>query len=220
MNIEIFEVEQNAPEWAVLRCGIPTASCFDKVLAKPRKGHEAEGSKTRKDYMYQLADEAIYHDPVESYSNANMERGHLLEAEARDIYQLHNEVLAQQVGFVRNHTVRAGCSPDSLIGTEGILEIKTSFPRLWISHLLAGSYPIEHKPQVQGALWITGRQWCDLMLYWPKRRPLIVRVERDEAYIKELSDAVGKFNVELDHLVAALRTKLDLKGTLEKVAAE
>jgi hypothetical protein len=213
MNLEIFDVEQNTQEWAILRCGIPTASCFAKVLAQPRKG--SDESKTRKDYMNQLADEAIYHDPVESYTNANMERGHLLEAEARDIYQLENAVLAHPVGFVRNHTVRAGCSPDSLIGTEGLLEIKTSFPRLWVQHVVHGTYPPEHTPQVQGALWVTGRQWCDLMLYWPKRRPHVVRIERDDAYIYALADAVWKFNVELDDLVRAMRTKLDLKGQLE-----
>jgi len=216
--IEIIDVEQGAREWFVARCGIPTASCFKDVLAEGRK--KGEPSQTRTNYLYQLADEVIYQDPVESYTNEDMERGKILEAEAASIYALENDVIPEEVGFVKNHFVGAGCSPDRFIGLEGLLQIKTSYPRLWVPHILHGTYPPEHKPQVQGELWITDRKWCDLMIYWPNRRPHVVRIVRDEEYILHLARAVAAFNTELEAIVAAMRTKFDLKGTLERSAAE
>jgi hypothetical protein len=216
VTIEIIDVEQGSPEWFLCRSGIPTASCFDKVLAKGRGGEE---SKTRRDYLYQLADEAIYRDPVETYTNANMERGRLWEAEARDIYALENDVVPQQVGFVRNHTFNAGYSPDSLIGMNGQLEIKTMFPRLWVPHVIHGSHPAEFTPQLQGGLWVGEREWVDLMIYWPRRRPYITRVYRNEPYIAQLAKAVEAFNGELAATIDALCTKFDLRSQLEAAAA-
>jgi YqaJ-like recombinase protein len=212
MNIQIIEVEQQSPEWFLCRAGIPTCSCFDKINAKGRGGDE---SKTRRDYLYQLADERIYGDPVETYTNANMERGRLWEAEARDIYALEKEIIPQQVGFIINHTLRAGCSPDSLLGSKGTLEIKTMFPRLWMPHVIHGTYPPEFNPQIQGGLLVTDRAYCDLMIYWPRRRPYIIRIKRDEEYIAQLTKALEAFNAELDAIVAAMRTRFDLKEQLE-----
>jgi YqaJ-like viral recombinase domain len=215
--IEIFkDIEQGSPEWFKVRAGIPTMSCADKILAKGRTKNEE--SKTRTGYLCQLADEVIYGDVVEDYFNKDMERGKAWEAEARDIYQLETDTELEQVGFVKNHTLKAGCSPDSLIGKDGQLEVKTSYPRLWIKHVIHGTYPLEHKPQVQGGLWVTGRRFCDLVIYWPHRRPLITRIERDEDYIAQLALQVRLFNAELDNMVQALRTKWDLRGTLEASA--
>jgi hypothetical protein len=216
MRLEIFAVEQGTPEWFLCRAGIPTASCFHKVLAKGRGSDE---SKTRRDYLYQLADEVIYQDPVESYTNANMERGNVMEAEARSIYALEQDVMPQQIGFVFNHDLAAGCSPDSFIGRDGMLQIKTSYPRLWVSNVIRDEAPPEHKAQCQGELWVCEREWLDLMIYWPRRKPFIKRVFRDEPYLKDLAKAVTAFNEELGTVVAALRTKNDLLGTL-KAAAE
>jgi hypothetical protein len=81
MTCEIIECEQNSPEWLRARMGIPTASAFSDVLAK------GEG-KTRRTYMLKLAGELITGEPMESFSNAHTERGHLLEEEARDLYTL------------------------------------------------------------------------------------------------------------------------------------
>jgi YqaJ-like viral recombinase domain len=215
--IEIFtEIEQGSPEWFQIRGGMPTMSCADKIQAEGRtKGSE---SKTRTGYLYQLADERIYGDVVEDYTNPSMERGKAWEDEARDIYALTKGVLPERVGFVKNSALRAGCSPDSLIGKKGILEIKTSFPRLWAPHLIKGTYPLEHKPQIQGGLWVSAREFCDLVIYWPKRQPYIIRIERDEAYIAELAKAVAAFNTELDAIVAAMRTRLNLREALEASA--
>ena len=192
-------IEQGTPEWCAARAGIPTASEFGAVISK---GRGAEPSKTRRTYMLKLAGERITGEVVEGYSNAHMERGKVMEDEARDLYVFMRDIQVQRVGFIRHDVLRAGVSPDSLIGDDGMLEVKTKLPHLQLEVLLDGTLPAEHKAQVQGAMLVSGRAWCDFVSYWPKLPPLIVRVERDETYIDTLRTAIQQFHLELDELVA------------------
>src|SRR3546814_2724927 len=66
-----------------------------------------------------------------------------------------------QIGFIRRGPV--GCSPDSLVGDDGLLEIKTKLGHLQIEVLESGAMPSDHYAQVQGQLWISGPQWCDFL---------------------------------------------------------
>src|SRR5690349_15047654 len=79
--IVIFDCEQNSTEWYRARMGLPTASEFATILAK---GKDGGASLTRQTYMRKLAGEIITDEPMESYVNAAMERGKIMEAEARD----------------------------------------------------------------------------------------------------------------------------------------
>lgn len=194
--VEIFDCDQNSAEWMQARCGIPTASAFKDVMAK------GEG-KVRKTYMLKLAGEIITGQPSESYSNAHMERGHEMEGEARELYAFSNAVEPYQVGFVRNGP--KGCSPDSLIGDNGGLEIKTALPHIQIDRILRGTLPSEHRAQVQGTLWVTEREWWDFCSYWPGLPLFSIRVHRDEEYIKTLADEVERFNEELAGIVEQVR---------------
>lgn len=199
--MEIILCEQNSEEWHRARAGIPTASEFATVLAK---GKDGGASITRAKYARRLAFELYAGEPHPAgYSNAHMERGHALEDEARNVYALMSDVEPEIVGFIREG--RAGCSPDSLIGETGGLEIKTALPEIQIERLQRGTLPPEHRAQVQGSLWVTGREWWDFVSYWPKLPPLIVRVHRDDAYIAALAAAVAEFNEEVDMLVGMLR---------------
>jgi len=164
------------------------------VQAKGRGGGE---SKTRRTYLLKLVGERLTGEPAESFSNAHTDRGKQMEAEARDAYVLVRDLEPQLVGFVRRDDVEAGCSPDGLLGDDGVLEIKTKLPHLQLDVLLDGKLPAEHLAQVQGALWITGRAWCDFVSYWPRLPIFITRVHRDEAYIAKLAAAVAEFNAEL-----------------------
>lgn len=200
MSIEIIDCAQNSEDWFRHRAGIATASQFKTVLASGRGGGE---SLTRKKYLYTLAGEIITGEPAESFSNRHMERGHEMEGEARDFYAFLNDVEPERVGFIRNG--RKGASPDSLIGENGILEIKTAIPSILIELLMKDQFPPEHKAQTQGQLWIAERDWIDICVYWPGVPPLIKRAGRDEKYLTELSGAVDQFTDELDAIVAKIR---------------
>lgn len=192
----IHDMEQGTPEWFDVRKGLATSSQFATIMANGRGGAP---SKTRQTYMYKLAGELITGDPMDNFTNHHMERGHEMELEARRYYEFMEDVKTEQVGFITNYG--AGSSPDSLIGKDGMLEIKTKLPHLMLNILEADDFPAEHKAQCQGQLWIAEREWVDLICYWPKMPPFIKRAYRDDAYIKTISDAVNQFNNELNELV-------------------
>lgn len=204
--MEIFDsIAQGTPEWLEIRCGIPTSSEFYKVLAKagPRGGTSHKEYVGRTKYLHRLAGEVITGEPEATYQNFHMERGKVNEAEARDLYAFRMDVEPVQVGFIRNGN--SGCSPDSLIGDDGLLEIKDAIPSVQIARLVAGTLPPEHKAQCQGQLMVSGRTWVDFMSHSRGLPPLIIRVERDEEYIAELREAVDRFVAERDKLVEWLR---------------
>lgn len=198
--IQIFDCEQGSPEWFEARLGIPTASEFSTVMAK---GKDGGASKTRADYLNKLAGEILTGEPMESYSNNFMERGKELEDEARRLYAFMTDNEPQRVGFIRNGN--AGCSPDSLIGSGSGLEIKVAIPHIQIARLKAGTLPAEHRAQIQGSIWLSGRSQWDFMSYCPKLPPLIVTVPRDDGYIATISGAVDMFNAELAETVKRIR---------------
>lgn len=191
-DLRVFDCEQGSDDWFEHRLAIPTASMFSTVLAKGKGGGD---SVTRRKYMLKLIGESLTGQPEESYQNAHMERGKVMEAEARDLYAFQSGNDPQPVGFIRRG--RTGASPDSLVGEDGVLEIKTKLPSIHLDVLLGGKMPTEHIPQVQGELWISGRQWCDFVSYWPALPIFIMRVYRDEDYIARLSAAVNDFNAEM-----------------------
>lgn len=194
--MQIINCDQGTPEWIAARLGIPTASAFSDVLAK------GEG-KSRKTYMMKLAGEVLTGEAHPGFSTPAMERGHEWEAEARDWYSFETGAQVQRVGFIRNG--RAGCSPDGLIGDLGGLEIKTTEPQHLIPMIEAGKFPSKFAAQVQGNLWITGRQWWDLVVYWRGLPPFLIRARRDNGYIANLAGEVARFNDELDATVANVR---------------
>jgi len=204
--IEVFHgLEQGTDAWRQARCGLVTASCFSDVLANGRGGAE---SKTRKSYMRRLAAEVITGQPLESFTNGALERGKIMEVEARDYYAFLAGVEPELVGFIRSG--QKGCSPDALIGSDGLLELKTQRPDLLIETLeKAGAdkswFPPEHVAQCQGALWIAEREWIDICVYFTGMPSLIRRAYRDEIYIAKLAKAIDEFNSELAEMVESVR---------------
>lgn len=196
MTLTIYrDIEQGSEAWFALRLGLPTASNFAAVLAK------GEG-KTRRKLLYRLCGERFTGEPAETFTNQHMERGKVMEAEARDMYELTRGADLDRVAFIRNGSV--GCSPDSLIGDDGGLEIKTRLADLQLELLEADRVPPEHVAQLQGFLWVSERKWIDFMSYAPRLPPFVKRVYRNEDYIEKLAAEVAAFNVELDTLTAKM----------------
>lgn len=194
-GLDICDAEQGSPEWFEFRRGVVTASNFQCLLAK------SADRKGRRTLMYDLAGEILSGQCAESYSNGYMERGKALEAEARDWYVFNTDADLTRVGAIRSSYLGAAVSPDSLIGKDGGLEIKTRMARLQLELLESGEFPNEHKGQVQGAMWLTARPWWDFVSYCKGLPKFKIRVYRDEAYIATLAVAVKEFNEELKQLV-------------------
>ncbi|KKK76139.1 hypothetical protein LCGC14_2866680 [marine sediment metagenome] len=200
-NIEIFDCEQNSPEWDELRRGCITASQFSAVMSK---GRGSAPSKTRRKYMLRLAADRLGATPADNFSNSHMERGHLLEEEARNLYAFVKDVEPVLVGFVKNGEI--GASPDAFLDSNGLLEIKTRLPELQLECLEADKVPAENITQCMGQLWVTQREYLDYVSFWPGLPIFIKRLERDEAKIAEIKISVEEFSDELNELVKRFRS--------------
>ena len=195
--MKIYDFPQCSPEWFKIRCGIPTASNFDRIVTS-----EGKPSKQMQKYLYKVAGEYITGIPEETYQNAAMLRGIDMEQEARSLYELINNVSVQQVGFcVGEPDIEYGCSPDGLVGDKGMIEIKCPSLAVHVGYLLDGKLPTDYIQQVQGELLVTGREWNDFISYYPGIKPLIVRVERDEKFITALRVELEIFCQELITLI-------------------
>ena len=183
--MRIIECEQGTPEWLQARLGIPSASSYAKLVTTTGK---ASAQATA--YINQLVAERITGEPTFFQVTDPMQRGMDLEPQARTAYEMETGNLVIQVGFLMHDTLQAGASPDGLIGQNGGLEIKCPSAHTHVEYLRDGDLPIKYFQQVQGCLWISGRDWWDFMSYHPKMEPLIVRVFRDEEFIKALECAV------------------------------
>lgn len=191
-ELQIFNCTQGSEDWFECRRGVVSASNFHKVLAK------GEG-KTRRSYMYTLAGERIAGRVEPGYSNQYMDRGKEDESEAVGEYEMLTGEMVIPCGFLRRGDV--GCSPDGLIGSDGLIEAKTKNYDLHISCLDKGDVPSTHVAQVQGALWVSQRKWLDFISH-SKGLPLFVkRVLPDIAYHARLKVEIDDFLVELNKTI-------------------
>lgn len=198
-------MEQRTDEWYAARLGRATASNFGKVLAKIKAGEAAD----RRNYRAQLVIERLTGNRQEGYSNAAMQWGTEQEPFARIAYMADRGVDVQEVGFIQHATLMAGCSPDGLIAADGLIEIKCPVSATHIETLKTQHMPLEHMPQVQGQMWIAGREWCDFVSYDPrmpeKLQMFVQRIPRDDQYIKALAFEVERFLEEVAAEVTALQ---------------
>ena len=198
-------IEQRSDEWFATRIGKVTASRVADVLAKTKSGYSA----SRDNYMAQLVCERLTGQREEFFTSAAMQHGTDTEPLARLSYEVANNVLVDEVGFVPHPTIAmAGASPDGLVGDDGLLEIKCPNTATHIDTLLTQIVPSKYNTQMQFQMACTGRSWCDFVSFdnrLPEELQLFVkRVPRDNVFIKQTEDAIVKFLAELDDKIIKL----------------
>ena len=170
----IKEIEQQSPEWFKIRKGKMTASHAQAI------GNAGKGLET---YVYDLVAEEYSSAEKEQFSNEHTERGNELEEVARGIYELENNVDVEQVTFIE-YDEYVGCSPDGLVGENGLIEIKSPNDTEYLKYLIFGESQIDTKYiwQCQMQMLITGRNWNDLVIYSPnfKKSMLVYRIIPDK----------------------------------------
>lgn len=197
---------QGSEAWRLDRNGRATASRFKDVQAKLKSG-KGEAA-TRSSYRMELVVERLTGTPQEGYTNKAMEWGTQNEDAAREAAMDKTGLWIVQTGFIPHAELMAGASPDGLIEQDGGCEIKCPFNSVVHVETLRNGMPPEHVAQVQGNMWITGRQYWLFVSYDPRMpehlRLHCERIERDEKYIAELEAEVRAFLGEVDAEYTAL----------------
>lgn len=198
---------QNTPEWFNNRLFHFTSSELHKLMTSPRKKKDKEAgnpSKTTEDYIFDKLAEELTNGTCLDYNELNtrdVRWGHQYEPEARAVYEDRTGNTVDLCGFIEwSHTF--GGSPDGLVGEDGIIEIKCPYNSavhakyllLETASELHGIKP-EYYAQIQGNLLVTGRKWCDFISYDPRCQNRyfmlkILRVERDEEFLKKIREAL------------------------------
>lgn len=223
--ISTTELRQRTIEWRQLRLGDVTASRFRDVLTPPRTKaarENGEWSVTACRYMVEKLTELITCQPSDTVQTEAMRWGTEWESAAFEeavplIEKLFGATLIAPVGefaYIHHPTEdRIGCSPDGIIGDDGLLELKCpENPQNNMWTVWTGTMPENHLPQIQGSLWITGRKWYAFGSFDPRvansgLEPLwITTVERDEEYIEQLAQRVTAFR---DWLMEEYHTLVD-----------
>ena len=195
----IHDFEQRSSEWFAARLGKMTASRFKDVMAKGQ-------GKSRHSYMLQIAAERLSNLPQESYTNAAMEWGTEHEADAIKAYEDEMQCVVNPVGFIE-HSAWVGASPDGLVGEGGNVEVKCPNSTTHLNYILTNKVDPKYKGQVQGQLWVSGRQWCDWISYDPRipQHPLhVIRIDRDEEYIAKLEVECERFKQDCVKLMSTI----------------
>ena len=192
-------VQQGTTEWHQLRLGKVTASRVADILAKTKTGPSA----SRQNYLIELALQRTTGIIQESYSNAAMEWGTQTEPQARVAYEVNTNNFVDQVAFIDHPSIAwFGCSPDGLVSDRGLVEIKCPNSATHWEYFKFNRPPQKYVIQMQAQIACTGRDWCDFISFDPRMpdrsQLLIVRVDRDEAFIEEMEAEVKKFLSEVE----------------------
>lgn len=192
------DLVQGSKEWYACRCGKITASCFGKLAGSGRAGGFTQTAIT---YMTQIVAERITGRPQDEIQSKYLDHGNEHEPTARQLYQWHMAASLElkQVGFVDHPALEfCGGSPDCLVGDDGLLELKCPYNvHKHLEHIESdGTNDRDYIWQMQGNLWVTGRQWCDFGSFHPfVPEPLqfhVVRYYRDEDVIEEIEERVTR----------------------------
>lgn len=190
----LYDFPQGSPEWIAARVGIPTASNFDKIIT-PAKG---DVSKSQPKYLARLLAEWFLGVALDDFTSDFMERGKEMEAEAIGYYRFQTDLEPRAIGFVTDDTGRVGASPDQLVGDDGLLEVKCPSAEVHMDYLINGGPAADYWCQLQGQLWVCGRQWVDILSFHPILPRKILRVPRDDEFIAKMAEATHSFVQRLD----------------------
>jgi putative phage-type endonuclease len=207
------EIVQGSPEWFAIRLGKVTASRVADVIAKTKTGWGA----SRANYMAELIAERLTGAGAPSYTNAAMQWGTEKEPEARAAYMFYTDLEVTEIGFVEHPRIAmTGASPDGLVGTDGLVEIKCPNTATHIDTLLGEPIASKYNTQMQWQMACSGRKWTDFVSYDPRlpeaMRLFVQHVERDDGLIANLEGTIKAFLAEVDQKVTELTARFGQKA--------
>lgn len=195
---------QGSDEWHQARLGLLTASEVKLILTPTLK--IANNEKTRA-HVWEIAAQRISQYVEPTYIGDEMLRGHTDEIEARMAYSKKYEPVIE-CGFVTNDKwgFLIGCSPDGLVGDEGLIECKSRRQKFQVQTIVEyyrdGTTPTDYELQVQTAMLVTGRKWCDLISYSGGLPMATMRVEPNQEIQDAIISAASDFEAKVQEVIA------------------
>ncbi len=204
----IHNFEQGSEAWHQIKLGRFSGTTFKNLQS-------TKSTASYQDTIMNVVAQILTGEKEDTFTNDIMQRGIDLEPEAAGVYEFIFDVETFEVGFIEpdedvEYHDYVGVSPDRLIGKDGGLEIKCPKANTYFKYIKANKLPSEYRWQVQGCLFITGRQWWDFMAYYPRLKPFVIRVYPD----LEMHD---KIEQEIKIAVEEVKRQIQLYNEFEVV---
>jgi exodeoxyribonuclease (lambda-induced) len=200
-----------APKHAAEGAGYKVVPSSDIVRRALAGEDTCSPSDIAKRYAADLAIERISGQPHGEPPKAwVLERGHQMEAAARRIYEARTGAFVTEAGLCLTNDEIFGYSSDGLVEGDGLIEIKAPIDSTKIIAMIQTGDTSEYDHQMQGGMWITGRSYCDFIMYVPDLASVgkdlyVKRIQRDDHFIDEMVARLVKFDQLVNSYVAILR---------------
>ena len=195
-------MQQVSDEWFRLRAGKITGTCFSVLMSKK------VGGVSRPAMIRRLAEERITGVREAGFRSEAMIRGEEMEPEARRWYEFHTGNDVTQSAFITHPALPfVGVSPDGLVGEDGGVQIKCPLDEGHKKFVRLSRLPSQYRWQVQGELWVSGREWWDFVSYPDDGDGVILRVTPDHEMHRQLEAECIKANEEIEKIVKLLADK-------------
>lgn len=204
------DVEQGTDEWHDLRRGLITASSIGALITT--KTMKAADNDTSRGLLAAIVAERVTGHTEPGYSSWQMERGHIEEPLARDLYNAHHPGSeAVEMGFmIRDFGgFSLGFSPDGLVGENGFIEIKSRGQKKQVVTVLDGQVPPENRAQIEAGFLVTGREWCDYISYSNGMHLYTVRVTPDPIWQEALLEAAQAAERQMAEWIDTYLTRVE-----------
>lgn len=187
----IHTAPQGTPEWLAARRGVITGSRFKDCRDSLKNGNP---SKKCIDYAMDVARERHGGEPMATYVNGAMRLGTEQEPYARAAYERKTGFIVDEAGFITTADRLFGVSVDGLVGDDGIIEIKTMVSSDTLFTAVVDGDISAYIDQCNGAMWLLGRKWVDLVLWVPDLQFMkVIRIDRDDDAIEALEADLMEF---------------------------
>lgn len=203
----VYTDPQDTGAWLEARRGVITGSRCRDARDKLKSGQPSKASTL---YAMDTARERCGGRVLPTYANAAMRMGTEQEPLARAAYETETGRVAIEAGFITTDDGRFGVSVDGLVDTHGMVEIKTMVSSDTLFTAVVQRDLSAYIDQINMALWLLGRKWCDLILWAPDleaigRHITIIRIDRDDNAI----DALESDLLAFDRVVEGYRKQLE-----------
>jgi hypothetical protein len=208
------------------KLGLITASQAGKIMATGR-GKDNPFGATFYGYARQVAAGRLGYDVSTDISHMSaVQWGIENEWLAVEAYREETFADVQYTGDDQRFTVHPeydflGCTPDGLVGSDGLIEIKCPNSDNHFANLCDNAQLDDYIPQMQFQMLVTGRKWCDWISFDPRAPEAlqlhVVRVMRDDAYIATLLERAIELNRIADEIADGIRERIGMTETNNKM---
>mgnify|MGYP001594826206 FL=1 len=195
----------------------PSAASVARVLAG---GQAGVPSDTAHRYAADLAIEQISGQPHGEPPRAwVLERGHEMEERARMLYEARTRAFVTESGICISDCEGFAYSSDGLVNDDGLIEVKAPIDSLKIAAMWRTGDVSEYLHQMQTGMWLTGRAWCDFLMFVPDlakcgKDLYVKRICRDDAFIDAMVLELARFQFMISDYRAIFVTHEPTKETI------